>query len=208
MNTATETKHNDFNISTVSGGFCHFEKKVKLAFKLFTLSIDKEGALEVTPNVLENADFADASIESVRQLSHLVDGKLDGAQYQDEYESLAYGNQDEFTQRFANVEHVALHLWIDEMLANDLTRESKEDFSALLTQWLINDAVGEGRGLVEEYFITNVQLLANGIQPNAEMLGVIGGASAVLGLTETSATVSALAFINYLRGYLRNTFKG
>src|SRR5262245_58903902 len=118
--TITETTRKSFTIDAEFGP-CGFSKEVTLTFNLFTLSIAENGALEVRPNVPENASFDEASSAPIQRASHLDDNSdVDVSQYQPDYADLAYDNQDEFTQRFANAEHVALHLWIDEMGGNPL----------------------------------------------------------------------------------------
>lgn len=129
-----------------------------------------------------------------------------GASFQPDFPELGYNLQDELVKRYANLEHAALHLWIDTARADEFLRApdfNRQDWLATLRT--IEAASGVDEASLEEGFTTHIQLLANGIQPNAERVGELETATAFLALSPNAIT-AALAFVSFFRAEMRKTY--
>jgi hypothetical protein len=128
------------------------------------------------------------------------------AKFQPDFMTLGYALQDKVIQRFANLEHVALHLWIESARQDAFLRApytTRNDRARVFK--LLASTTGVEEHTLEEGFVTSIQLIANGIQPNEARTGEIETATAFLGLNAT-AIVGALAFVNFFRAAMRKTY--
>lgn len=199
---------NGYNVETINGyGFCTNSKEVVFRFTNFSLHVFGSGEHEMRPIVPYDVDVPDDARKSLWRKSHLDGEELQGAYTRQNYAGLGYAAQDEFTQRLANAEHAALHLWIDEMKAAEfLQRDSQGDDFIIAIEKILTADAGLTDGMIEELFTTAIQLLANGVQINYEIGEDIYRTSRFMGLSDGNASLSALAFINYFRAYTRNAF--
>lgn len=132
-----------------------------------------------------------------------------GAKHQPTYIGLGYPMQDPVTRRYANLEHIALHLWISQA-KNDfyLARPLADKYHVRAVLQGLNDITGgkvDERAL-EESFATNVQLISNGIQLDEMLRGELETACTFLGLNNTTAITAALAFVQFFRSAMRKTY--
>lgn len=207
MQTATEST-NGYNVETFNG-YCDKSKEVIFRFPLFEAHIFSDGSIEMRPVFSPAADVSAEARKSIWFKSHFEFGEtLSGASSQPDYSNLAYDNQDEFTERFANAEHAALHIWIDTMRQHPLTQTpATTRFASALASALL-DIDEATHAEFEELFVTNIQLLANGVQPTSDIHEALNAVASALDLHPGAAVVSALSFVNFLRGYLRTAFNG
>lgn len=205
MQTITDIT-NGYNVESF-GGYCAKSKEVIFRFPLFEVHIFSDGSVEIRPVFSPDADVSVEARKSVWFKSHYEFGEtLSGVNSQPDYTKLAYDNQDEFTEQFANAEHAALHIWIDTMREHPLTQTpaTTQLASAIATALLNIDEATHAE--FEELFVTNIQLLANGVQPTSDIHETLNAVASALDLHPGAAVVSALSFVNFLRGYLRKEF--
>jgi hypothetical protein len=129
-----------------------------------------------------------------------------GAKFQADFMTLGYAIQDEVIQRFGNLEHVALHLWIESARQDAFLRApytTRNDRARVFK--LLEATTGVNEHALEEGFVTSIQLIANGIQPDEARTGELETATAFLGLNAT-AIVGALAFVNFFRAEMRKIY--
>lgn len=139
----------------------------------------------------------------------IVDIGYLGAKHQPDYDRLGYPLQDKVTQRFANLEHIALHLWISQAQKDFyLARPMADKYHVRAVLQSLNDITGGKvtERALEEGFTTNIQLISNGIQPTELLRGELETACTFLGLNNVTAVTSALAFVQYFRAKMRQTY--
>lgn len=130
-----------------------------------------------------------------------------GARYHTERPQLGYDLQDSVIQRFANMEHMALHLWIEAALRDDVTRnpDSTRQSRAMMLK-AFKRAFRFNADDVEELFVTLIQILSNGVQPTKQISYDVEVMAAMLGLNPGPAVIAALAFVQYFRAQTRARF--
>lgn len=201
-----------YNASIATPGFCNNSTEVTFKFgELFSLIISRDGSHEIRPHFSSESDAPIESRKSLFHKSHVeTDEQLAGEYARTNYNGLGYyaPHVDAHTIQMANAEHAALHLWIDVMKTDDRIRmpQSIDNAMSLVLMRMQTEAAGITEGHIEDLFITAIQLLANGVQPDDELLEDIDRTSTLMDLAGGNAAMSALAFVSFFRSYVRNAF--
>jgi hypothetical protein len=184
------------NRITSSFSIGRYTPKITFDFLFCKLLVYSDGFARTDNNRKINGDY----IHTVLRIGVI------GAHAQPEFPELGYNLQSDFIRKFANAEHAALHLWLavarDDSFLRDAesTRESRKQlYSELET------VSGVYEDALEESFISNIQLIANGVQPDEQRTGELETSTAFLGLQAT-AIASALAFVSFFRAQLSKHF--
>lgn len=150
--------------------------------------------------VMHSQDIKRDPIKTVRVIGNM------GGEFQPQFPTMGYDLQDDAIKVMGNIEHSALHLWLGcahgnaTIRAQGSTRQTRAN-----TIVILNATYGIDEHTLEETFVTNIQLIANGIQPDDERNAELEVSCAWLGLNPIAIT-SALAFVAYLRAEIRRTF--
>lgn len=187
-----------FRVTVTKGKAVEIDK-LTFYFIFCALHVYGDGSAWASPLPVEFRD------KGYYGLTILPDKPYLGAAFQPIYSDLGYGMQDKVIQHFANAEHAALHLWVSAARDESLLRADDEaglNLAASLKAMFGKDMTRDHH----EVFITNVQLLANGIQPRAIPMSEVITAANLLGLNPTMAIPAALAFLSYFRAQTRKEF--
>lgn len=179
--------------------------RLSFDFRTCALLIWGDGSARVTytqsANSKADPENKNTSISTPRNIGYLAN------KFQRQYKDLGYGIQDETIRRIGNAEHTALHLWVAAAQDDDILRAPhsspltrREKFKQMELDTGLNEHI------LLEGFVTNIQLLSNGIHPTIQSNEELESACVFLGLELVSIT-AALAFVQYFRAEFRRCFQ-